>query len=91
MRFIEIKETHEDLSCLRLRFIGVFSNERVRFPSPTLHFSTLFSLNDLPLRYSSADSDSHKGFNFESSVHPSIIDASKGIATVISFYLLGKS
>ena len=30
-------------------------------------------------------------YPFESSVHPSIIDASKGMATVISFYLLGKS
>ena len=37
-----------------------------------------FSLNGLQLRYSSADSDSHNGFNSESSAYPSIIDAPKG-------------
>ena len=40
-----------------------------------------FSLNGLPLRYSSGDSDSHNGFNINSSVHSSIINAPKGIVT----------
>ena len=47
-----------------------------------------FSLNGLQLRYISGDSDSHKEFNFEFSVHPSIIDAPNGIATFISVNLL---
>jgi hypothetical protein len=50
-----------------------------------------FSLNGLQLRWSRGDSDSHYGFNFESSVHPSIIDAPKGIATGFSVFFLGKS
>ena len=45
------------------------------FDSLTRHFSP-FILNGLPLRYSSADSDSHSGFNSESSLL-SIIDAPK--------------
>ena len=43
--------------------------------------SSPFILNGLSLRWSCDASDSHNGFNFESSAHPSIIDAPKGIAT----------
>jgi len=46
-----------------------------------------FILNSLSLRKSSEASDSHNGFNFESSVHLSIIDAPKGMATVVSAFL----
>ena len=47
-----------------------------------------FILNGLPLRRSFEASESHNGFNFESSVHPSIIDAPKGKFTVVSAFLL---
>ena len=49
-----------------------------------------FILNGLPLRWSCEDSDSHYGFNFESSVHPSIIDAPKGMATGFPVFFLEK-
>jgi hypothetical protein len=47
-----------------------------------------FRLNGLQLRRSFEASESHNGFNFESSVHPSIIDAPKGKFTVVSAFLL---
>ena len=52
--------------------------------------SSPFSLNSLPLRWSCEASDSHYGFNFESSVHPSIIDAPKGMATGFSAFFFEK-
>ena len=52
--------------------------------------SLSFILNGLQLRPSCEHFDFHNIFNFESSVHLSIIDVPKGIATGISCYCNGR-
>ena len=80
VRFIEKRGDMYDFTLSKSLFHKIFECLEGSIPF-TCSTSPSFILNGLSLRWSFDASDTHNGFNFETSVHPSIINGSKGIAT----------